>query len=304
MVHHSKDFIRGHSSFTLDLELLSTQRYAKLESNQDNVTSTDHIPYADICETATLASIATYPTATPSWRGSVDSGGNRVHSAQSFSEIELFDGNEKTHAITVLLDTGAFSNCISKRLWQHINLKAQTGKHPKEQSLRLGNDSFVRSTLGVKAKWRFKGKTEVYHFYFYVVADLTHDLILSGPSIFKHEFLRSNPEICALYLKGDLRTEFEDKLSSLTPLGLPRLWSGKHTVVFCTYWADLKVAAERRNQDERANRKGVENEQTRSINSAEITRLAEEKRSKMQSNPALPSQSSGPSSHPNGSASA
>lgn len=219
--------LRPNFSFSFDQELLKTQHYAKFENNQNSAAATNQSSDIGVGEMATVSSIASFPTATPSWRGSVDTDGNRVHSAHSFSEVELFGTNESIHQTTVLLDTGAFSNCISKSLWEKTRLRSQTGKHPGAVRLRLGNDTFVTSTLGVKLKWRFKNKPDVYHFYFYIVPDLAHDLILCGPSIFKHEFLRSNPEVCALYLKGDLLTEFEEKLSYLSPLGLPRLRSSK-----------------------------------------------------------------------------
>lgn len=213
-------------TFTFDIELRKSDIYSgqqkSLASGAEDEGEADSAVSSQPAEDDSGSSVG-LPKATPSWIGSARTEERALHAESCYIDIEVFcdDGPQQMSA---LLDTGAFQDCISEALWKDLRCSSDMRKLAQAKTFRLGNGTTVMSVKAAKVKWKFKTKRKEYRFLFHVVDDLVCDVILSGPSIFKHEFLSSNPEICVLGLPAHLRPIFENVLS---PLGLPTLRRGE-----------------------------------------------------------------------------
>lgn len=218
-------------------------------------------------------------TANTSFFGSANSASRSQYASSSYAEIEVV-GHSGVIDQTLLLDTGAFQDCISQALLQELQASApvQIRRLPEAKTLLLGNRTTATSNKVVKLKWRFKRKADEYDTTFNVVDDLVHDLIISSPSIFKHEFLSRNPEVCVLGLPEHLRPDFENVLG---PLGLPTLSKGKRALLDRSKGTDVS-AEKARDQKQRVQESKAENDRLRAVDNAEVQRLADEKRRKVE----------------------
>lgn len=249
----------------------------EVDENETTDSSNASSDFASTPVSSDAASSMSFETATSSFFGSAGTDERATYAASSYAEVEVV-GRDQPHGMTALLDTGAFQDCISEALWSTLELASQTRKHAKPKTIRLGNRTTVQSSKVVSLKWKFKKKKDEYSLIFYVVDNLAHDLILSGPSIFKHEFLSNNPEICVLGLPEHLRPDFENVLS---PLGLPRLSDGRPCSFNSRDDADEQID-QAQEQQQRVGDRARENEVSRDVDLTEIQRLGEEKKRKIE----------------------